>query len=446
MATAKLILDKRRQDKLLIDGLNDKNKYPIRIRIYHGVLNIEITLQYKFTTSEWIESENRVHKSFPNSARVNSAIQSRFAIVNTTLMNYSYQIENMDLASLKSLLESEIQKQINPTPQEPLNEYVSQLTVKESVVKLEKYGQRLIERAQTKKAFNTARWYKDGIAAIKRFNDNQDIAIQDITIAFLQDFEADHIAKGNSKNSISAYLRAVRSITNYAVTDVFKRKRFENYPWGNGGYSIPSKKTQKRAIKRDVINQLRALNLSKGSALWKSQKYFFWMFNNRGMNFIDIAKLKKHQIIDPIYDDNNLISGRLKYTRSKSDKDFSIKLTKESVEILNDFSFYDKKPDDFVFPIGFEFTKSGFETYRKKLTRNNERFRELARMIGQPELNLTTYVARHSWASIAKSSGISTTIISDGLGHSDFKTTQTYLEQFEDDVLDDANELIVASN
>ena len=128
----------------------------------------------------------------------------------------------------------------------------------------------------------------------------------------------------------------------------------------------------------------------------------------------------------------------------KNQRDFSIKLTDEAIKILNFYNIGDKAPEDLVFPIGFENTKTGLETYNQKRKRINERFRDIAKQIGEEELNLTTYVARHSWATIAKKSGISHAIIGEGLGHEDSKTTETYLEEFENEVLDDANELIVA--
>jgi integrase/recombinase XerD len=447
MATAKLILDKRRKDSSLIDEINniDNNKYPLRIRIYKGVENKEITIKYKFSVNEWIEAENRVAKSFPNSVRVNSAIQRRFSIATTVLSDYDNVIKDMDINSIKNLVQAEIDKQINPVRPDPeILKIISESISKESGTYLGKYGSILITRTRKKEKHGTAKWYEDAISAIKKFNNGKDLPLKDITISFLENFEAEHIAKGNSKNGISSYLRSIRAITNYAIKEVFHGKRYEGYPWGSGGYSIPHEKTKKRAVKKDIIDELRKLELKKNSALWDAQNYFLFMFNNRGMNFIDIAKLKRKQITQSVFEDGKLISGRNEYTRSKNQKDFSIKLTTESLKILNSYKIDKMAPEDFIFPIGFENSKAGLECYCQKRKRNNERFRELAKLIGEKELNLTTYVARHSWATIAKNSGISHAIIGDGLGHSDSKTTETYLEEFENDVLDNANEMIVS--
>jgi integrase/recombinase XerD len=443
MATAKLILDKRRKKLSLIssDG-TDKNKYSLKIRIFQGDYNIEINLNYKFLATEWVD--NRVDRSYPSSKRVNSAIHERYAIANTTLMKYERQIENMDLASIKKLIEAEIDAQtISHENDLKAEESISEL-LKGSGTMLEHFGKKLIERARLQQEHATARWYKNGIDAIKQFNNDKDILIKDITISFLEAFKSEHISRGNSKNTISAYCRAVRAITNYQIKEELNGKRFDNYPWGTGGFSIPSQTTKKRAIKKNLIEDIKNLKIEKGSELWNAQNYFIWMFNNRGMNFIDVAKLKKKQITQAVFKNKKLVSGRNEYVRSKTDKDFSIKLTADSIKILNLYDIYGKNSEDFVFPIGFEYSEKGWAEHCQKIKINNERFRKLAALVGEEELNLTTYVARHSWATIAKKSGISTAIIGEGLGHGDSKTTETYLDEFEEDILDDANDLIVA--
>jgi integrase len=447
MATVKLFLDKRRKNQSLIDPISkvDKNKYPLRIRIFFNNERFDLKLMYKFSTSEWIESENRVAKTYQNSTRVNFAIQQRLSVANSVLMNYEPRLKGVNVETVKKLIENEIRKQLTPANADiELEKIEDELAVEASGSSLIKFGQKIIDRTNLKGEYSTARWYNDGIKAIIKFNNESDLSFNDIDISFLEDFQAYHISKGNSKNTISAYLRAIRAITNYAIKEIFDGKRYRGYPWGNEGFTIPSAKTKKRAIDRNMIDKLRQVELKKGAALWNAQNYFLFMFNNRGINFMDIAKLKRNQIVETVFNCDQLVEGRMEYHRSKTDKPFSIKLTKEAIRILNNYDIVNKKPDDFVFPIGFENSLKGWKVYQKKLSRNNSRFKKLAEMAGEPELNLTSYVARHSWASIAKKSGISPAIIGEGLGHSDFKVTETYLEEFETNVLDEANELIVA--
>lgn len=443
MATAKLILNKRHKNQNLITQKGDGNRYPLIIRVYRKNELCEIPLKYKFLDTEWVD--NRVHKSYANSKRANYAISRRVSIINDLLLKHDRVIQTMDMQSVNKLLITELErileKEENPTLE--VQEIIAESLNPANSTSLEQFGKKLIERARRQDEHATARWYKNGIDAIKQFNNEKDITLNNITVSFLEAFKSEHISRGNSKNTVSAYLRAVRAITNYAIKEEFNGKRFDNYPWGIGGFSIPSQKTKKRAVKKDIIEDLKNLKIEKYSELWNAQNYFIWMFNNRGMNFIDIAKLKKKQITQTAYKNKKLVSGRNEYVRSKTDKDFSIKLTADSIRILNLYNIFEKQPDDFIFPIGFEYSEKGWNEHCQKIKINNIRFRKLASMIGEEDLNLTTYVARHSWASIAKKSGISPAIIGDGLGHEDSKTTEVYLEEFENDVLDDANELIV---
>ena len=73
----------------------------------------------------------------------------------------------------------------------------------------------------------------------------------------------------------------------------------------------------------------------------------------------------------------------------------------------------------------------------------NSRLKIIAEDAGIEE-HFTTYTIRHSWATIAKFMGISTEIISEGLGHNSLKTTQINLKSFTNHVLDEANEMVVS--
>ena len=131
------------------------------------------------------------------------------------------------------------------------------------------------------------------------------------------------------------------------------------------------------------------------------------------------------------------------YTRSKNGRQYSIKLTSESIVILNAYNIAEKEESKLIFPIGYESSASGFKRYSKKRQRINKRIRQIGEKAGVKE-PITSYYARHSWATIAKRKLIPVSVIAEGLGHSDLKTTQIYLDLFDDDILDDANDSIVS--
>ncbi len=198
-------------------------------------------------------------------------------------------------------------------------------------------------------------------------------------------------------------------------------------------YKIPSSnQTKKKAIsKQDFIN-IRKLKYKKGSALWHTKNYTLIMFNCRGMNLIDLVKLKK----------SNVRQDRIFYGRSKTGDPLSVKLTSELKEILNHY-LKDKSDDDFLFPANYDGSTAKYQKYKTIRRRVNERLKLIAIDAGIQQ-HFTTYSIRHSWATIAKFMGISTAIISEGLGHSSLKTTEIYLKRFDNSTLDAANEMIVA--
>lgn len=151
----------------------------------------------------------------------------------------------------------------------------------------------------------------------------------------------------------------------------------------------------------------------------------------RGMSFIDMAFLKK----------TDLKNGHVTYRRRKTGQQLTIKWTKEMQQILDK---YPENTSDYLLPI---ISKRGTDercAYRNKGYNINHNLKKVARMAGV-EIPLTLYVARHSWASAAKTHGIPISVISEGLGHDSEATTQIYLAGLDTSIIDRANSLILQS-
>ena len=207
------------------------------------------------------------------------------------------------------------------------------------------------------------------------------------------------------------------------------------YPYKNPflNYKIPTtKRTKKKALSKEKIAAIRNLNYQKSTNLWHTKNYLLSMFNCRGMNLIDLAKLKVKDIGE----------NRIYYGRSKTGDPLSVKITLEFARILA-FYLKDKEKNDFIFPIGYDGSVEKFTKYKSDRRLVNKLLKRIAEDAGIEE-KITSYYIRHSWATIAKNMGISTEIISEGLGHHSIKTTEIYLRSFDNSVLDDANDLIVA--
>jgi integrase len=147
------------------------------------------------------------------------------------------------------------------------------------------------------------------------------------------------------------------------------------------------------------------------------------------MSFIDIAYLRV----------GDIHKERIVYSRRKTGQKFSIKLTDEAWAIIRKYNDLNDK-DSYIFPI-LSRSQKEYLDYRNAMRLTNKKLKTIGQMI-DCSIPLSTYVSRHSWATIGKRAGLSTSIISEGLGHDSEKTTQIYLDSFEDDVLDNANELI----
>ncbi|MFT5736537.1 MAG: integrase/recombinase XerD [Maribacter sp.] len=156
------------------------------------------------------------------------------------------------------------------------------------------------------------------------------------------------------------------------------------------------------------------------------------MFYCRGMNFIDLVQTKVSHITDL----------HLFYGRSKSGQPFAIKIVPQ-LKVILDYYLEGKKPCDFLFPTNYDGSTTHFQKYKSQRRRMNERLKIIAKD-AEIEGDFTTYYIRHSWATIAKYMGISTALISEGLGHHSISTTEIYLKDFDNEILDEVNALIVS--
>lgn len=287
-----------------------------------------------------------------------------------------------------------------------------------------KFCDKIIEHLETTGKNGNARIYKDAKSALIKFNKGRDIDFRNLTKRKLKSYEDYLEEKGLKVNSIGVHLRTIRAIYNKAINEELVNAQY--YPFKD--FRIRKERTIKRSLSKEDIKKIVEIDLNHDKELDFARDIFMFSFYNRGICFIDIFYLTNQDV-------NN---GRVEYKRKKTKQLFSIKLTQQAKEIINKYKL--SVEGDYVFPIlnaedEYKSYKTGLRLLNKRLKRIGE-----ALEFGKP---LTSYVARHSWATIAKRSGISTSIISEGLGHDSELTTQIYLDSFENKTLDDANDLII---
>ena len=271
--------------------------------------------------------------------------------------------------------------------------------------------------------------YKGSFNSLKVFtNGKLDIPFNEIDIAWLNKYEKWLRSKGNRENTISLLFRTLRSAYNKAIKAKCARK--SDYPFDDYKINKFDTTTQKRAIaKTDVLKFTTEVQpIGKQQYMELSKDIFVFSYLCGGINFTDIANLTNE----------NIQNGRLHYIRQKTKKPIKIGIPQEAMQIIEKYS---KESKGYLFPIlDSKIHKTALQKQNrihKILGKVNKNLKLLAAQLGV-EANLTTYVARHSFASVLKKSGVNIALISEALGHSDLATTQIYLDSFDNEQVDEA--------
>jgi integrase len=258
-----------------------------------------------------------------------------------------------------------------------------------------------------------------------RFRKDMDIALDEINTELMLAYEAWLKEQEVCMNTVSFYMRILRAVYNRAVEKGITPQR---YPFRHVYTGI--EKTQKRAVSLKTIKQVRQADLSLFPSLDYARDMFMLSFYTRGMSFVDMAYLKKADL-------NN---GILSYRRKKTRQQLFIRWEECMQEIVDKYPCLAASP--YLLPIINKPGENPRKQYRNAILSVNRNLKSLSRMMGLPSV-LTTYVARHSWASIAKSKNIPISVISEGMGHDSQMTTQIYLASLDTAVIDKANSLIL---
>lgn len=284
--------------------------------------------------------------------------------------------------------------------------------------------QKSIIRLLQQNRIGTAKNYSAALGSFRNFRCNEDIPIEAIDYAVMEDYQSYLRMKGLALNSISFYMRILRAVYNHSVESgiISDRKPFRHVFTG-------MEKTFKRAISINNIRFIKDLDLSFKPNLEFARDMFMFLFYCRGMSFIDAAFLKKSDVVDNI----------LFYRRHKTGQQLRIRMVPVIKDILDRYS---DSQSPYLLPIITVSGKDGRIQYEAALRRINNGLRTIAKMLGM-DTPLTTYVTRHAWASIAKAKNIPITVISDALGHDSIATTQIYLASIDATMIDKANEMII---
>lgn len=272
----------------------------------------------------------------------------------------------------------------------------------------------------------TSETYTSALNSFKKFRKDEDIMLDCLNSEVMEAYEAWHQSRGVAPNTISFYTRILRAVYNRAVEeDIVENKN----PFRHVYTGVD--KTIKRALPLPIIKKIKALDLSLTPALDYARDMFMMSFMLRGMSFIDMAFLRK----------TDLQNGYVTYRRRKTGQKLVIEWTNEMQLILDK---YPENASDYLLPVIRNPGTNERCTYHNMGYNINHSLKAVAKVVGV-SIPLTLYVARHSWASIAKSKGIPLSVISEGMGHDNEATTQIYLASLDTSAVDKANSLIIKS-
>lgn len=296
---------------------------------------------------------------------------------------------------------------------------------------VEEFYLNLIAELKEKGQIGTSYAYQSSYRMLKNFNRGRrlNFTFSHIDANFCKRFEEWLRTKGDKDTTISYQLRTLRATFNRAIdARVVSR---DKSPFVEYKLSHLNTKTMKRALsKRDVL-RIVGTDCSNSKPIRRlAQDLFVFSYLCGGISFVDIANLTPRNIID----------NRLVYQRQKTHGGINLPLSSEAQQLIAKYADY-QQGADYLFPIlhckRHITPMQKTNRVRKVCHQVNQELRALGKELGI-SADVTTYVARHSFATVLKKSGVNIGIISQALGHQDIKTTQIYLDSFDNEQIDEA--------
>lgn len=276
----------------------------------------------------------------------------------------------------------------------------------------------------------TAETYRTASRSFGRFlasrgNEVSAFMLDRITSDIIQEYAKWLAEQGVSANTTSFYARVLRAVYNRGIEEsgMVNRNPFRHVYTGVD-------KTVKRALGLEAVRAIREADLSKMPSLDYARDMFMLSFYLRGMSFIDMVYLRK----------SDVRCGSVIYRRRKTGQQLMIGWTAEMQAIVDKYGATDS---EYLLPIVRRHCDDVRRVYRNVGYNINRNLGKLALLLGIGS-GLTMYVARHTWASVARAKGVPVSVISEGLGHDNEATTRIYLANLDASVIDNANRLVMA--
>lgn len=377
------------------------NESPLMIRVCKDRKMKYQSLGISILPKYWDFKANKPTSKCPNKEYIERLIAEKVKVYTDKVIEFKSQEKEFTATSLMEKVNKPVKRK---TVQEVFNQYIQEL---ESANRL-----------------RYADMYKCTMHSLIKFNKHLDIPFSDMDTIWLKRYEVWLQSQGLAINTLGTRFRHLRVIYNFAIEE--KIVKSEYYPFNSFKVSKLSQTTVKRSIQKDEI--LSVLNYQGQTPLeCLAIDLFTFSYLAAGINFGDIARLTK----------DNILENRLIYIRKKTQKQIKVSLQEQAIKLIQKYSMPD---NPYLFPILSSFHKTEQQKVNrihKIIAKVNKSLKEIGERLNIP-IDLTTYVARHSFATVLKRSGVNTSLICEALGHSSERVTQIYLDSFGNDQMEDA--------
>jgi len=401
MASIKIIL----RDKITQEGM-----YPIVLRIIKNRKSKLISIGLECLKKDWDEDNNQFKRSHPNHLQRNRL-----------LLKY----KEMGLGIIDGFLMDGIDFTLDQFANKFRGTEPNKITV------LEFWNEVVSDLIKSGKVGN-AKALNETKSSVFSFHKKTNLMFKEIDLCFLEKYEVFLRENNNSDGGVAFKMRELRSLYNRAIKKNIVQEKY--YPFKTYKVSKLKVGNIKKALTRDEVRLIQNFDETKYLNLAEAKRIFLFSYYCRGINYFDIMLLKW----------SDISGNRINYIRSKTKGRFSIEILQPVKEILD---FYKIIPSNtnYVFPLLLSENMSATQIQNrkhKKLKKFNSDLKKIAEIVGINK-PLSSYVARHSYATNLKQLGVSTDIVSQSMGHKNVAITTAYLKDFEDDVVDKENEKLL---
>jgi site-specific recombinase XerD len=377
-----------------------------------------VTTDYKILPEDWDAANRRLIIPYGRSQRSRHLVDLEGSML-------------CDLRKMDGVIR-ELEREGTYTVDELMNRYRAAMTGNSLCAFTEKLASEMEYGGNSR----TAQAYRTAAARLKAFNNDKDINPEHLSASLIGEFQQFLKGQGCSMNTISFYMRTLRAIYHKAIAEGHIHRSAEN-PFA-GVYTGVST-TRKMALTSTDLATLSAYDPTVSGKrageelpdhLGQALAMFLFCYHARGMCFVDMANLQK----------SDMRGDTIRYRRHKTGQPIVLKVLPAMRRIIDWFGPH-TAGTRYLFPVITDAGKNHRLQYESGLRLQNQRLKKVASICGVDK-RFSTHCARHSWATVAKNAGLPLTVISEGLGHTNQRTTEIYLASLERSIIDHASRLV----